>query len=662
MTRTKLFYPFLLIFSFFTASNLQAQCDCTYPVIFIHGWTGNAGSFDPVYSDTDIQNMWGGLSDTFDAVLDATPQTNIKGADDTFGTPDDDVLYQFINDDNVLASGCLYAIDFDWYWNENPSNPEKIADSGTGTPSNSEQSDSNESAVKKQGYALGKAIERVLAANPTKKKVIIMGHSMGGLCAREYLQRNEGSSNIWWVNPSEADGHKVAQVITLGTPHRGSNTGGNILDDPHGGNGGSRDGVQDLFSEAVRDLRYSYACGFLNLSDCVAPYLFGGDETANVDSGWFRNGDVNCDGDEDQNDIIVGINEDGIVAGFSDEWDGTHDNPAMPLPTNVRYSYYVSNQIGGILSTCAYQNYGCGGDGVVDDQRQWIYEGGQGRTQDFYDGVSVPMPSDGVDNRLSNRVTSENRTFHTSQTGDLDYVLRLLDEGDYPEFAHDVNEDVWYAGMPQIRADIVPTDSEYTNSADEYVDGDWFKVEFPSNVYEIMVELTPNDDMAGRLDLFEVAPTAYDNSNAPTYSLTWNAGQTTTLNLATGVTFFMPGTYYFRITHDVNTTTGSAESAWRKPYKFRVSTKSKCIANLHINGTVTPATYDVSNVITSDGLVDGAAVVNYFAGDCVELQPGFEVMLGGEFLGDIQGCILPLAPTTNQSRLDSDTENTTSSR
>ena len=46
---------------------------------------------------------------------------------------------------------------------------------------------SNESAIVKQGYALRLAIQSVINASGAKK-VVLLGHSMGGLAIREYLQ------------------------------------------------------------------------------------------------------------------------------------------------------------------------------------------------------------------------------------------------------------------------------------------------------------------------------------------------------------------------------------------------------------------------------------------------------------------------------------------
>lgn len=357
---TKIYFiSFFLPLFIFTTNHSKAQSiDCAYPIIFLHGLTGNQESFDGVYTNSNFVACFGGLTDTYNAVLNATSETNIWGADDLPGTSDDDALLSFNNETNNLAPGCVYAINFNNYWNEDEANPQ-IETNGCSSPGLFE-SDSNESAIMKGGYALSDAIQKVLAANPDKEKVILVGHSMGGLNSREYLQRTENNDNSsapkWWVDPSSSDGHKVVKLVTTATPHRGSNFFGNPwpFTDPKGAE--TRDGLPDISSEATRDLRFSYAtgCGFLGLGSCPGAYLFGGDE----DDLWgYWNEDVDCDGDETS--TTVGINE----AGSPNEWDGTRDNPAMPLPTNLRYTWITSDIL---------LNFG---DGIVDWDRQWLFSG-----------------------------------------------------------------------------------------------------------------------------------------------------------------------------------------------------------------------------------------------------------------------------------------------
>jgi pimeloyl-ACP methyl ester carboxylesterase len=131
---------------------------------------------------------------------------------------------------------------------------------------------SNESAIAKQGFALRRIVAQVLLITG-RNKVVLMGHSMGGLAAREYVQ-----------NPSnwQPDGqHHVAKLVTTGTPHGG-----------YEGLGLSPD--IDFQSEAFRDLKTTYNFGGNGV------YLFGGWESYSVMNNNlvydFYNVDVNCNG------------------------------------------------------------------------------------------------------------------------------------------------------------------------------------------------------------------------------------------------------------------------------------------------------------------------------------------------------------------------------
>jgi len=693
----KLVLSFLVYFSGIVG--LQSQCDCPYPTLFIHGWTGDATSWQPFYTDANFITAWGGLVDTYDAVLNANGQSNAFGIDNAESTPDDDALFQFVNDPNMLLPGCIYAVDFDWYWDEIQANPNL---DGTAAPAG--ESDSNQASIEKQGWAVGQALKAILAANPDKEKVVLVGHSMGGLAAREYLQRFENGTHTWWADPSDAvNGHKVAKLATAGTPHRGSNASlgnlGSVLN-------------FDERSEAVRDLRFNYGTGSFS-PDVSAPYLFGGPENDHVDPGDFKSPDVDCDGDYDTNSI-TSINE----MGANDSWDGTKENPAMGLPNNVKYSYYTSYSN---LDVVLFQFNG--GDGVVADERQWIFTGGNGSTNSYQNGSSLPSPNDGVDYRLSERIHSVGNEFHTEQTGDVDDMARLIDEGDYPFFAYDVITGTDYSGLCQLRADFVPQASEYTNSGSNTIDGDWYKFNLNANTPGLNIFLTPHPSLAGRLDFYEATPAAYNNSNAPTHSFTWNAGASQMVLNAQSACL-TTGDYYVRVTHEGITTT-----SWQTPYKFRIEelpcasptglsvmvtaltaqlnwSPSSCATQYEVKyrevGTATytvqlvntnsltitglipdtdyefevstdcgsgfalpsvaipfsttacPAVlyipsdpslayvpagvYNVDMVITSDGLILNGTDVSYIAGNNVELLSTFEVEQGAIFLADINNC------------------------
>ena len=240
------------------------------------------------------------------------------------------------------------------------------------------RSESNESGIVKQGRALALVIADVLAATGAER-VVLVGHSMGGLAIREYLQRRgPDGTPTWWLDPAAEGGHRVAAAVTYGTPHQGSN-----LNDLGTGIGGSA--VADPRSEAVRDLRYSYPRSALG----PGRYLYGGDEVATDE---FYSFDVTADGDED--DAVVGINA-GVPA---EEY--ASDNPAMPLPRDVRYVWVVGD-VGGL-----------GGDGVVDADRQVLRRPGD-------DGVEVLLPEG-----LTRRVVT-NRT-HVQQTNDVATIRSVL--------------------------------------------------------------------------------------------------------------------------------------------------------------------------------------------------------------------------------------------
>ena len=94
------------------------------------------------------------------------------------------------------------------------------------------------------------------------------------------------------------------------------------------------------------------------------------------------------------------------------------------------------------------------------------------------------------------------------------------------------------------------------------------------------------------------------------------------------------GNWILEIEDDANQDGGNLNS-WS--LEVCVANTSTCEANLAVpmpsNGT-----YNASNTITSDGVVNSPDNVIFQAGNCIELLPGFEVILGAEFLGEIQSC------------------------
>ncbi len=69
------------------------------------------------------------------------------------------------------------------------------------------------------GGELAEIIQAVLDKNPGATKVLLIGHSSGGLAAREYLQ---GLARVFDATTTIPYRDDVAKLITIGTPHQGS--------------------------------------------------------------------------------------------------------------------------------------------------------------------------------------------------------------------------------------------------------------------------------------------------------------------------------------------------------------------------------------------------------------------------------------------------------
>ncbi|WP_396170524.1 alpha/beta fold hydrolase [Flavobacterium sp.] len=285
------------------------QTELPYPIIFIHGLNSNS----KVWIDLGLQLVNEGLS--FGGRIDFSlndDNNNSTSNKNIYPTAGADIAL-FTNSATDLSVGDFYFLNFDI------NNNGELYTSDDGSPFNDMLS--NEASIVKQGIALKYAIQIVLQKTG-RDKVIIMGHSMGGLCGREYLQ----NPSIW-TEPNV--NHHVAKLITTGTPH-GGYTGTNV----------SLTGI-DSSSEAYRDLRKEYTW-----SGSVGAYLYGGIENqTNIDNSAFSdfyNVDVNCNGINGDNTMIVGLNQ-------------------KTLPATLDYSYIV-----GICTNCQLlQGLTIEGDGIV---------------------------------------------------------------------------------------------------------------------------------------------------------------------------------------------------------------------------------------------------------------------------------------------------------
>lgn len=357
-------------------TNTAFESKNPYPIIFIHGlnsssdtWTTSTNYFDSQYSMT-----FGGR---FDFCLNAdgnhgTANLNI------YPTPGADIAAF----ETTMVNGDYYTINF----NVN-------TDGSIGTAALS-----NQSAIYKQGIAVKKAIERVMQLTG-KNKVILVGHSMGGLASRQYLQ----NANYWQAD----NAHHVAKLLTLGTPHGGSNASDTGL--------GWFAGI-DTKSEAIRDLKISYyysgdAGRFLsggievNNSSNMNEHLFGAD---------FYNYDVNCSGNIGDN--IIGLN-------------------MKPIDNNIDFSSVIGRITGGTT------------DGVVAEPQSIM--------DTYYTSLTYPTKffyfNSGFD-------YIEN---HTELPGYYYEMMQGLDEPNFKELAYVVSTNKIYNGFTTIQSNTTDADQDF---------------------------------------------------------------------------------------------------------------------------------------------------------------------------------------------------------
>lgn len=243
-----------------------------YPIIFIHGLNSSSETWNTStdYYDTQYGFIFGGR---FDFCLNAD-NNNTTTNKNFYPTAGADIAAF----ESLVQDGDYFYVNF----NVNPNG-------AVGTTVLS-----NQSAIAKQGAAVKVAVQRVMEVTG-KDKVILVGHSMGGLASREYIQNSEN-----WQADNQ---HHVAKLLTLGTPHGGSNASDNILAFMTG---------TDVSSEAIRDLKTTYY-----YSGEPGHYLFGGLEVQNSssmnDNSYtpdFYNSDINCNGIVGEN--IQGLNQKSI--------------------------------------------------------------------------------------------------------------------------------------------------------------------------------------------------------------------------------------------------------------------------------------------------------------------------------------------------------------
>jgi len=260
---------FSLKTSITNTTNRVFESKLPYPIIFIHGLNSSSETWNDAtdYYDTQYSFTFGGR---FDFCLNADNNNTTTNKNFFPAVGADIAIFE-----SLVQNGDYYYVNF----NVNPNG-------AVGTTVLS-----NQSAVAKQGAAVKVAVQRVMEVTG-KDKVILVGHSMGGLASREYIQNSYN-----WQTDNQ---HHVAKLLTLGTPHGGSNASDIGLS--------WFAGIQTR-SEAIRDLKTTYY-----YSGDQGRFLFGGieiNDSSNMNEHLtgddFYNYDVNCNGVIGEN--VQGLNQ-----------------------------------------------------------------------------------------------------------------------------------------------------------------------------------------------------------------------------------------------------------------------------------------------------------------------------------------------------------------
>ena len=255
-------------------SSQVSEAKIPYPIIFIHGLNSSSETWDSTtgFMDTNYSFTYGGRFD-INLNFDGDKNNVNKNIYPVLGA---DIAFYSIP---TVSNADYYYVNFDV----------GIDGSFKPNPSSAMYNLSNQSAIAKQGKALQYVVNKVMQLTG-KDKVILMGHSMGGLAAREYIQNQDN-----WQSDNQ---HHVAKLVTTGTPHGGSNASASFL-------GTILIGI-DNKSEAVRDLRTSYFYS----PNAPGVFLFGGVESNSVMNDMllsnFYNLDVNCNAIIGDN--VIGLN------------------------------------------------------------------------------------------------------------------------------------------------------------------------------------------------------------------------------------------------------------------------------------------------------------------------------------------------------------------
>ncbi len=279
--------------------------------------------------------------------------------------------------------------------------------------------ESNQASIEKQAYALSLAVSDIKQVTGSDK-VILAGHSMGGLAVRCYAQH--------YVQ------NDVAKIITIGTPQLGA-----VKEDLYWDELVGFFISIDIKSEAARDLAYWYdqettnvpaIPGIQDLSD-IGVFLFGGNENS-IPSGDYINRDVNSNGNEGDN--IVGLNKE-------------------QLPNYFETYFLIAKAQESTRSRVTVDN-----DGVVLLPRQWL------KLDD-----SSYLPGNFVWDTSSTLSAWHTRSLAEAwlggpdawETGEFTEIIVALDEPDSVAYAYYLDLDTEYDFLTTYQTGPIAEDNDW---------------------------------------------------------------------------------------------------------------------------------------------------------------------------------------------------------
>lgn len=274
----------------------------------------------------------------------------------------------------------------------------QLTDHGLGAQIFVLSNQSNQASIAKQAYGLKLAIDAVKAATQASK-VILVGHSMGGLAARRYIQDPQLFQN------------DVAKLVTLSTPHLGSDKSNLPFESLLG---------LDNRSDAIRDLRYKRDFHLLAIPPTEeygdATFLFGGSEGMPFQDFKFYHYDFDADGQESQ--TLMGLN----------------------------YEPWLFN----VPMTAIIGTGGGDDDGVVQVERQYFWRSVAGTPRVFGDTVKTDRT----------HITAPSLGWQGITT-DYATLMRGLDEPNDPVAAYAINLNEAYHCFSFARNHALLTDTDW---------------------------------------------------------------------------------------------------------------------------------------------------------------------------------------------------------